>query len=75
MKKGNNNVRLRNVSIWMERFWLLLTVVSLIIVIYLMFTEENKKQTLQFLVFPGLAGLMYGFRYTFRKRMEGREQQ
>lgn len=75
MKKGNNNARLRNVSIWMERFWLLITVASLVVVIYLMFTEENQKQTLQFLVFPGLAGLMYGFRYTFRKRMEGRERQ
>ncbi len=74
MTKGKNNSRLRSVSIWMERFWLLITVVSLIVVIYLMFTEENKKQTLQFLVFPALAGLMYGFRYTFRKRMEGRDQ-
>lgn len=74
MTKGNNNSRLRNVSIWMERFWLLITVVSLVVVIYLIFTEENKKQTLQFLVFPALAGLMYGFRYTFRKRMEGRDQ-
>lgn len=74
MTKGKNNSRLRNVSIWMERFWLLITVVSMVVVIYLLFTEENKKQTLQFLVFPALAGLMFGFRYTFRKRMEGRDQ-
>jgi uncharacterized membrane-anchored protein len=67
--------RMRKVSIWMERFWLLIAIASLIAVCYMFINEGVNKGTLQLLIFPALAGLMYAFRYTFRRRFEGRENE
>ncbi len=67
-KKKNN---IRGVSLVMEKFWLALAVISLIVVIYIFVTDKGiNRQNAQYLVFPLLAGLMYGFRTFFRKRME-----
>lgn len=67
-----NNNRLRKVSIVMERFWLALAILSLIVVFYFFAVDGVNSRTIQFLVFPGLAGIMYAFRATFRKRFENR---
>ena len=56
----------------MERLWLAVAIISLGIVFYFFATNGVNGITLQYLVFPGIAGIMYGFRYTFRKRLEGR---
>ncbi len=62
---------MRKVSLFMERLWLAVAIVSLLIVFYFFAVNGVNEVTLQYLVFPALAGLMYGFRYTFRKRLEG----
>lgn len=55
----------------MEKFWLALAIVSLIVVIYIFITSNGiNRENIQYLVFPLLAGVMYGFRKFFRKRME-----
>ncbi len=64
---------MRKVSIWMERFWLAIAVLSLLVVLYIFVVEGVDRRTLQYLIFPLLAGAMYGFRITFRKRLEGRD--
>lgn len=67
-KKKNN---MRSVSLVMEKFWLALAIISLIVVIYIFVNDKGiNRQNAQYLVFPLLAGLMYGFRTFFRKRME-----
>ncbi len=67
-KKKNN---MRGVSLVMEKFWLALAIISLIVVIYIFVTDKGiNRENAQYLVFPLLAGLMYGFRTFFRKRME-----
>ncbi len=69
---GRDNNKMRKISIVMERFWLALAIVSLAVVIYFFLVDGVNRITLQYLVFPALAGLMYGFRATFRRRNEGR---
>lgn len=68
--KQNSGKRMRNVSIWMERFWLVVALGSLLVVFYLFVVDGVNRNSMQLLIFPALAGLMYGFRLTFRKRME-----
>ena len=53
----------------MEKFWMTVAIVSGIIVIYLMI-RDGVVANLQLLVFPALAGAMYAFRVSFRKRQE-----
>jgi membrane protein implicated in regulation of membrane protease activity len=53
----------------METFWLALAIVTAIFVGYLMATK-GFSQNIQLLVFPIIAGTMFGFRRIFRKRME-----
>lgn len=72
MKKKPGN-KMRKVSIVMERFWLLIAIGSFAAVLYIFFTEGIDRRTLQYLIFPALAGAMYAFRYLFRKRMEGKD--
>jgi uncharacterized membrane-anchored protein len=75
MKNDKDLERLRKVSLFMEKFWLLIAVVSLVVVIYLYFQpERNKGEVLTYLIFPALAGLMFAFRRTFRKRQEKNSQ-
>ncbi len=71
---ANDNKRLRKISLLMERFWLILAIVSLVVVIYIFATQGIDRRTLQLLIFPVLAGVMYGFRTFFRKRLEGQDQ-
>lgn len=54
----------------MEKFWLIIAIVSLLGVFYFFVVEGVNRQTLTYLVFPALAGAMYAFRVTFRKRFE-----
>ena len=62
---------LRGVSLFMEKFWLALAIASLVVVIYIFVNDKGiTRENAQYLVFPLLAGLMYGFRSFFRKRME-----
>jgi hypothetical protein len=69
--QGNqDNKKLKSVSLFMERFWLGLAIVSFIVVCYFFIVDGVNAQTLQMLVFPLLAGLMYGFRSFFRQRLE-----
>lgn len=71
MENEKKNKKLRKVSIFMEKFWLALAIVSLVIVIYIFMTSGGiNTDNAQYLVFPALAGLMYGFRKFFRKRLE-----
>lgn len=75
MKNKPEGSKMRKVSIWMERFWLTMALGSLLAVLYIFVTEGADRRTLQFLIFPALAGAMFGFRYTFRKRMEGKKEE
>lgn len=62
---------MRSFSIFMEKLWLIIAIVSFIVVIYMIITQGGfTRRNVQYLVFPFLAGLMYGFRTIFRKRME-----
>ncbi|MCA1750293.1 MAG: hypothetical protein ABR572_01580 [Cryomorphaceae bacterium] len=66
---------MRKVSIVMERFWLVIAIGSLLVVLYIFIAEGIDRRTLQYLIFPALAGSMYAFRHLFRKRMEGKDQE
>lgn len=58
----------------MEYFWLAICLISILAVAYLM-VRDGFMQAVQLLVFPALAGLMYGLRVAFRKRLKKYEQQ
>ncbi len=58
----------------MEKFWLVLAILSLLAVIYIFIVDGMSRNNIQYLIFPVLAGAMYGFRSFFRKRMENREE-
>jgi hypothetical protein len=71
----NENRGLKKVSLFMERLWLAIAIISLVAVFYFFLTEGVNARTMQYLVFPGIAGIMYAFRATFRKRFENRNSQ
>ncbi len=75
MSEQQKHNRMRKVNIVMERFWLVLAILALLFVIYFFIVDGVNSRTLQYLVFPVLAGVMYGFRVTFRKRLERRDNQ
>ena len=54
---------------FMEYFWLIIAVGSLIVVVS-MILKNGFKNEVEYLIFPALSGLMYGFRRGFRNRME-----
>jgi hypothetical protein len=62
---------LQKLNIFMEKLWMVVAIVALLIVCYFFVVDGVNRTTLSFLVFPALAGIMYGFRYTFRRRLEG----
>ena len=66
-------MRFSKVSRIMEKFWLVVAIVSLFVVIYFFLAEGIDRRTLSYLIFPALAGVMYGFRVAFRKRFERSE--
>jgi len=68
MSKSDN--KFSKVSKFMEKFWLAIALISLLVVFYFFLTEGVNRTTLSYLIFPALAGTMYGFRYAFRKRFE-----
>lgn len=73
---NKDNKRLTKVSKVMELFWLAVAIVSLVVVIYIFILDRGiNGENAQFLVFPVLAGVMYGFRAGFRKRMEKNMQE
>lgn len=74
---NNNNKRngLQKAGFIMEKFWLVVAIASLLTVLYIYFVEGISRENIQYLVFPALAGLMYGFRVTFRKRFEKQQDQ
>lgn len=75
IKNNKKNSKLRGMTIFMEKFWLALAIISFLVVAYIYIAEgEVTRQTAQYLVFPFLAGLMYGFRTIFRRRMEKNER-
>ncbi|HKL03513.1 MAG TPA: hypothetical protein VJ911_07545 [Cryomorphaceae bacterium] len=61
---------MKRVSLVMEKFWLALAIISLLVVIYIFIVDGLNRNNVQYLIFPVLAGAMYGFRSFFRKRME-----
>jgi hypothetical protein len=73
--KDNDKDRRRftKVSRFMEKLWLAVAIISLLVVIYFFLAEGVNRRTLSYLIFPALAGTMYGFRYAFRKRFESRD--
>jgi len=72
-KKSEEKSSFSRVSIVMEKVWLGIAILSLLIVFYFFIVEGVNSGTLSYLVFPALAATMYGFRKTFRKRFESRE--
>jgi len=54
----------------MEKFWLVIAIASLLGVFFVFVVKGVNQQTLTYLIFPALAGAMYAFRVTFRKRFE-----
>ncbi len=75
MRKDNDgndtSSGLRKVSLVMEKFWLVLAILSLFVVCYIYITEGLSKTNVQYLVFPLLAGVMYGARTFMRRKTEG----
>lgn len=70
-QKNKKNNNLRSVSLFMEKFWLVLAIASFVVVMYIFINDGGlNRQNAQYLVFPLLAGLMYGFRTYVRKRLE-----
>jgi len=70
-QKNKKNNNLRGVSLFMEKFWLTLAIASFVVVVYIFIGDGGlTRENAQYLVFPLLAGLMYGFRTYVRKRME-----
>ncbi len=68
---NRDNKRLNKVSKVMEMFWLVIAILSFVVVIYIYIKDKGiNAENAQYLVFPALAGVMYGFRAAFRKRME-----
>lgn len=53
----------------MEQFWLIVTIVATGMAIWMLFNLGWEKGA-WYLLFPGLAGLMWMFRRTMRKRMD-----
>ncbi|MCH2215815.1 MAG: hypothetical protein MK086_11635 [Flavobacteriales bacterium] len=75
MKKNKSSGKssFTKVSVFMEKVWLFIAIATLIVVFYFFIVEGVNRQTLSYLVFPALAGAMYAFRTTFRKRFESNE--
>ncbi|MGB6037009.1 MAG: hypothetical protein WBG42_12125 [Cryomorphaceae bacterium] len=65
-----NKSKFSKVSLVMEKFWLVIAIASLLGVFYFFVVDGVNRQTLAYLIFPALAGAMYAFRVTFRKRFE-----
>jgi hypothetical protein len=65
-----NRSKFSKVSLVMEKFWLVIAIASLLGVFYFFVVDGVNRQTLTYLIFPALAGAMYAFRLTFRKRFE-----
>lgn len=53
----------------MTTFWLVLAVLSLLVALYFM-VKDGWRQGSVYLIFPMLAGMMYGFRKFMLKRMD-----
>lgn len=69
-RNDKDGKRFSKVSKIMEKFWLAVALISLLVVFYFFATEGVNRTTLSYLIFPALAGTMYGFRYAFRKRFD-----
>jgi len=65
-----NKSKFSKVSLVMEKIWLVIAIASLLGVFYFFIVDGVNRQTLAYLIFPALAGAMYAFRVTFRKRFE-----
>lgn len=65
-----NQSKFSKVSLVMEKVWLIIAIASLLGVFYFFIVDGVNRQTLTYLIFPALAGAMYAFRITFRKRFE-----
>lgn len=73
---NQDNKRLKTVSKIMEKFWLALAIFTLVAVIVVFINDRGmNEENAQYLVFPALAGVMYAFRKSFRKRLEKNENQ
>ncbi len=70
MKNDKNKDAYSKVGRIMEIFWLSLAILSLLVVIYIFFAQGITRANIQYLVFPGMAGAMFAFRYVMRRRME-----
>jgi hypothetical protein len=73
MKMNNSpkdKERFSKVSRIMEKVWLVVAIGSLLVVVYFFFDRGINRTTLSYLIFPALAGAMFGFRFAFRKRFE-----
>lgn len=53
----------------MTAFWLLLAVLGLLVAMYFMW-KDGWRQGSVYLIFPLLAGMMYGFRKFMLRRMD-----
>jgi hypothetical protein len=69
-EKPKDQSKFSKVSLVMEKFWLIIAIASLFGVFYFFIVDGVNRQNLAYLIFPALAGAMYAFRVTFRKRFE-----
>ena len=69
-KNQKDQSKFSKVSLVMEKFWMVIAIISLLAVFYFFVVDGVNRQTLAYLIFPALAGAMYAFRLTFRKRFE-----
>ena len=58
----------------MESFWLIAAIASLVVVLVIMY-QRGLQENLQLLIFPLLAGAMFAFRRTFRRRYEKKQNE
>lgn len=54
----------------MERFWLIVAIVSFVYAVYMMGKIQDIGESVIYLLFPLVAGLLFYMRYYTRKRYE-----
>lgn len=60
---------MENINKALERMWLILSVLALLMAIYFMVTE-GVSEAYYYLIFPAIAGAMYMMRRAIRVRLE-----
>lgn len=67
-------MNLKKINNFLEKFWLVVGVGTMIYGIYLV-NQTSLSESYMYLIYPIIAFVLFGFRYTLRKRLERAEEQ